>query len=187
MRILGVCLLIVITLLTGCTATNTRVDKAEREIEIYNAKVEKIMTAYQSNYDMLLGVEDDIKQFFLTLKSTEELSLRFPELANRKALVDFWNSQLVYNAYLHYIDSDDKNAFVDFIKGYSKENAVVEYYMDSDNGDVYMCITYTNIDTRVMTIEIVVQDCSITEIKMIERGLSIEYEDYTFNNGYTEG
>lgn len=165
--------------LVGCsTNKESKSDKVKREIELYNSNVARVIDNYELCYNKVNDIETELLAFLITLKPNKELGEAVPVFKDRKSLVDFIGLDYSMSEYSLNICKDNSEDFAKYIEGYTVKDSDVEYFMDSSTGNLYMYITYYNIDSRVLNFEIVWNNGEIASIISGERGESTNEEEY---------
>lgn len=168
-----------VLLVSGCSVKETKeYTQAERELQVYNTRVETIFDNYTSCETAATTIEGDLKEFFVTGVFTEGLKNFSNIFTDMNSFMLFMLDYGSYNDYCLNLADSDKQVFADYIEGFSIQNCETAYYMNSNNGSLVQFFTYVGEDTRVMEVRVDWDEGDIKSIKVLVKGEKVSEEDF---------
>ena len=174
--VFNICLIL---MLSGCSMKETKeYTQAERELKLYNERVEMIFNNYSICEEKAKSVENDLVSFFITAEFTENLSNISEIFKDKDSFMLFMLDYGDYNEYCLKFSNEDSQVFEDYMNGFTVEDCEIDYYMNSEYGTLVEFLTYVNNDTRILEVRIDWDEGEIKAINAVVKGESINEEDF---------
>lgn len=151
--------------------------QVERELQLYNSRVESIFDNYELCEEKAKSVESDLKSFFVTTELTDKLKSVSNVFKTKDDFIQFMYNYGDYNDYCIKLNAEDRQEFEDYMKGFNVEDCSVTYYMNSNNGNLVEFLEYINEDTRIMEVRLEWEEGNISLINVLVKGEGINEED----------